>query len=159
MMQELYTEKDIEKISSQLKKRYLLLGAGMAVLLAVFVFSMIVRWEWLSIGSLFLFFALAVFVIELCCLPLHRYRKLMTAALTGRTHTETLQFERLEEDPSMVDGVRCLGMIFLGAPGRHGEQEQRFYWDSELPLPGFTAGDIITLKYTGRNIIGYEIPS
>ena len=155
-MRDLYSEKDLQQLSAQLKKRYLALGAVMAVFLAAFIVSMIYRVEWLSIVMFILFFAVAVFVVEMFCLPLHRYKKLIASALTGRTHTETLEYEKTEEDSSVVDGVRCRGMIFLGSPDKHGAREQRFYWDEELPLPAFTPGDQITIKYTGRNIIGYE---
>ena len=156
-MQDLYSEKDIQQISAQLKKRYILMGCVMAVFLAVFIVSMIIRVEWLSMVSLILFCATAVFVTEMFCVPLHRYKKLITSALTGRTHTETMEYEKTEEDPSVVDGVLCRGMIFLGAPDKHGTREQRFYWDAELPLPAFTPGNRVTLKYPGRNIIGYEV--
>ena len=155
-MRDLYSEKDLQQLSAQLKKRYLALGAVMALFLAAFIVSMIYRVEWLSIVMFILFFAVAVFVVEMFCLPLHRYKKLIASALTGRTHTETLEYEKTEEDSSVVDGVRCRGMIFLGSPDKHGAREQRFYWDEELPLPAFTPGNQITIKYTGRNIIGYE---
>ena len=156
-MQELYSEKDLQRLSSQLKKRYLLLGGLLAVLLAAFVVSMIVRIEWLSIALFILAGAAAVFAIELFCLPLHRYRKLIQSALTGRTHTETLEYKETEAETSLVDGVLCRGLIFLGNPDKHGTREQRFYWDKEIPLPAFTPGESVTLKYTGRNIIGYEL--
>ena len=155
-MKELYTNKDLENISSQLKKRYLALGCVLAVILAVFIFSMTIRLEWLSIVSFILFCAAAIFVVEMFCVPLHRYKKLVISALGGRTHTETLEYEKTEEDPSLVDGIPCLGMIFLGEPDKHGAREQRFYWDRELPVPAFNPGDRITIKYTGRNIIGYQ---
>ena len=155
-MQQLYSEKDLQLLTGQIKKRYLLLGCILAVLLAGFVVSMIFRVEWLSIVLFILFFGVAVFVIEMFCLPLQRYKKLIVSALTGRTHTETLEYEKTEEDPSVVDGVSCLGLIFLGSPDKHGTREQRFYWDSEIPLPDFAPGSQVTLKYTGRTIIGYE---
>lgn len=156
-MQDLYTDKDYAEISAQLKKRYLLLGIACAVLLTVFIWFMIARYEVPAVIALFLLCAVAIFVIDLLCLPLHRYRKLLAAALTGRTHTETLEFDHLEKEISVVDGVRCRSMIFLGAPDKHGDREQRFYWDMERPLPGFRPGQQVTLKYTGRNIIGYQI--
>ena len=155
-MQDLYSEKDLQTISGQLKKRYLLLGLVLAVLLAALILSMVIRVEWLSIILFILFFGTAVFVIEMFCLPLHRYKKLITSALTGRTHTETLEYEKAETETSVVDGVLCRGLIFLGSPDKHGTREQRFYWDEQIPLPAFSAGDHVTLKYTGRTIIGYE---
>lgn len=155
-MQDLYSREDLDRISAQLKKRYLLLGCGLAVILVLIILSFSVRVEWLSILSVFLFFSVAVFVIELLCMPLHRYNKLLTSALTGRTHTETLTFDSVEPETSLVDGVPCRGLIFLGEPDKHGAREQRFYWDQELSLPSFAAGQPVTLKYTGRNIIGYQ---
>ncbi len=156
-MTDLYSEKDYQDISAQLKKRYLFLGCGLLLPLALIIWSLIVRVEWLTMVGVFLFCAAAVFVIELFCLPLHRYRKLLAAALTGRTHIETLEFDRVEPDTSVVEGVACRGLIFLGEPDKHGTREQQYYWDEELPLPDFHAGEQVTLKYTGRNIIGYQI--
>ena len=156
-MKDLYTDKDLLAISGQLKKRYLLLGCGLAVILVLIVWSSLIRMEWLTVVSVFLFFAVSVFVIEMFCLPLHRYKKLITAALTGRTHDETLEYKETEPETSVIDGVTCLGLIFLGTADKHGIREQRFYWDQEIPLPAFSVGDQVTLRYTGRNIIGYEI--
>ena len=156
-MQDLYSEKDYGQVSAQLKKRYFALGAVLAVLLALFVVSMILRVEWLSIVLLILFCSVAVFVIEMFCIPLHRYKKLVSSALTGRTHVEDFEYESTEAEPSVVDGVPCHGLIFLGEPDKHGIRARRFYWDREIPLPAFNPGDRITLKYTGRTIIGYQI--
>lgn len=155
-MRDLYSENDLLQISAQLKKRYFLLGTILLIPLALFVWSLVIRLEWLTMVSVFLFFAAIIFVVDLFCLPLHRYKKLLSSALTGRSHTETLEYKETEADPSVVDGVTCLGLIFLGQPDKHGTREQRFYWDSEIPLPAFRAGDQVTLKYTGRNIIGYQ---
>ena len=155
-MTDLYSEKDLQKISGQLKKRYLLLCCVLAVFLAVFVVSLIYRIEWLSMLSVILFFSVAVFVINMFCRPLTRYAKLIQSALTGRTHIEAFEYEKTEADTSVVEGVLCRGLIFLGAPDKHGTREQRFYWDEQLPLPALNTGDRVTLKYTGRNIIGYE---
>ena len=156
-MHDLYSEKDLQRLSARLKKRYFLLGVLLAVLAAAYVVSMLNRIEWLSMVLFFLFCAAAVFVIELFCLPLHRYKKLVTAALTGRNHTETLEYKETEAETSVVDGVPCRGLIFLGNPDKHGSREQRFYWDGVIPLPAFTPGDQVTLKYTGRSIIGYDV--
>ena len=155
-MRDLYSENDLLQISAQLKKRYFLLGTILLIPLALFVWSLVIRLEWLTMVSVFLFFAAIIFVVDLFCLPLHRYKKLLSSALTGRSHTETLEYKETEADPYVVDGVTCQGLIFLGQPDKHGTREQRFYWDREIPLPAFRAGDQVTLKYTGRNIIGYQ---
>ena len=156
-MKDLYSENDLFSLSSQLKKRYTLLGVILAVILGLSIYSMIIRVEWLSVVLFALLCAVAVFFIELFCLPLHRYKKLVQSALKGRTHTDTLIYDHAEAEPSLVDGVHCTGLILLGEPDKHGIREQRYYWDNELPLPAFNSGDQITIKYTGKNIIGYEL--
>ena len=155
-MNDLYSEKDFQQLCDQLKKRYILLGVILAVLLAVFVYSFVIRLQWLSVVSFILFFAILVFFIEMFCLPLRRYRKLLASAIAGRTHPETLEYKSTEADTSVVDGVLCRGLIFLGEPDKHGARDQRFYWDAEHPVPAFRPGDRVTLKYTGHNIIGYQ---
>ncbi len=154
-MTELYSEKDLSEISAQLKKRYTVIGIILVLLLALIILSIFPRIQWLTMTAVFLFGVFAIFSIDLFCLPLHRYRKLLTSALTGRTHTGTFEFKETESDSSMVDGVSCRGLIFLGEPDKHGSREQRFYWDEEKPRPDFQAGEQITLKYTGKNIIGW----
>lgn len=156
-MKDLYSENDLLSLSSQLKKRYTLLGVILAVIMCLFVYSMIIRVEWLSVVLFALFCSVAVFFIELFCMPLHRYKKLIQSALKGRTHTETLVYDHEEAEPSLVDGVLCTGLILLGEPDKHGIREHRYYWDKEIPCPAFNSGDQITIKYTGKNIIGYEL--
>ena len=64
-MTDLYSEKDLQAISGQLKKRYLLLGCGLAVILAVIVWSMVIRMEWLTVVSVFLFFKLLFLIVNI----------------------------------------------------------------------------------------------
>lgn len=156
-MKDLYSENDLQRIRDQLKKRYMILGCILAAFLALFIYSMVIRLQWLTTVSLALLGFAAVFYIDLFCLPLHRYSKLLRSALGWRNHTETLEYAGQESDTSMVDGVPCRGLLFLGDPDKHGEREQRFYWDEQLPLPSFRPGDQVTLKYTGRNIIGLQV--
>ena len=156
-MTDLYSDKDLQQISAQVKKRYVVLGVILAVILGLFIYSLIIRKEWMSIVLFALIGFIAVFVIDLFCLPLQRYKKLVLSALSGRTHTESLVYDHAESEPSLVDGVPCLGLIFLGEPDKHGTREQRFYWDREIPFPAFQSGSQVTLKYTGKNIIGYEL--
>ena len=134
-MTDLYSDKDLQQISAQVKKRYTVLGVILAVILGLFIYSLIIRKEWMSIVLFALIGFIAVFVIDLFCLPLQRYKKLVLSALSGRTHTESLVYDHAESEPSLVDGVPCLGLIFLGEPDKHGTREQRFYWDREIPLP------------------------
>lgn len=156
-MHELYSEADYQAVTRQLRKRYLILALISAVILSVVVWSLITRIEWLTMASVFLCGAVIIFTVDMFCLPLIRYRKLIVSALTGITHTDTLEFKEKESDNSLVEGVPCLGLLFLGEPDKHGTRDQRFYWDAQHPVPAFRPGDRVTLKYTGHNIIGYQL--
>ena len=65
---------------------------------------------------------------------------------------KTMEFVRTEPDRSMVDGVACSSLIFLGDPDRHGSREMLLYWDREIPQPDLKPGRIYSVKYTGKNI-------
>ena len=153
-MNDLYTQEMLTTLQKRLKSRWLILAVVFGLLLAGFVYSMIIRIEWLSVLLLGLAGCFAIFWTDLFIMPLLQYRKLLRAALNGRSHVGTLEYVRTEPDESMVDGVPCLGMVFLGEPDKHGSREQLFYWDRELPLPTLSPGQEYTIKYTGKNIIG-----
>ena len=156
-MQDLYTEQAFQEIHAQKRRRLMLLYVVSALLLALVVYSAVIRVQWLTMAAVILLGALVIFAVDLLILPIHRYEKLMRAALSGRTHTETLEYARLEPDISMVDGVPCRSLVFLGSPDKHGTRDQMYYWDESKPLPSFREGDRVTLRYTGKNIIAYQI--
>ena len=151
---DLYTEEMLAEINGRLKNRWIVLAAVTVPLLAVLVVSVIQRVKWVSMASAVAIGVFAIFWIDLFCVPRLRYRKLVTEALTGRSHVETLEFSHLEPDPCMVDGVSCRSLIFLGKPDKHGSREQLFYLDEKLPLPELEAGRSYAVKYTGRTITG-----
>ena len=155
-MQNLYSDQSFLAVDRQLKRRLVLLFAVLAVLLAVFIWAMIARTEWLAAVSACLAGCFAVFYADMFCAPLARYRRLVRTALSGRNHERDLEFLRLEPDRSVVDGVACSSLIFLGDPDKHGSREMLLYWDQELPMPELKAGSAYTVRYTGRNIIGIQ---
>ena len=155
-MHDLYSEKDLQDLGGQIRRRFLVVGILAALCLAVVVWSFIRRIEWLSVAGTILCGFIAVFGVDLFCLPLIRYRALVNSALHGRKHTETFEFSETEPDLSRVDGISCRSILVLGEADKHGVREQRFYWDAEHPVPGFLPGQSLTLTYTGRFVIAYE---
>ena len=119
---------------------------------------MIARIQGLAIASACLAGCFAIFFADLFCAPLVHYRRLVRSALNGRNHEKAMEYVRTEPDRSVVDGVACSSMIFLGDPDKHGSREMLLYWDRELPVPDLEPGTVYTVKYTGRNIIGIQSP-
>ena len=155
-MQVLYTDQSYLDIHRQLNRRFALMAAVLAVFLGLFLWAMITRIQWLAMVSACVGGCFAVFFTGLFCMPLVRYRRLVRAALSGRNHEKTMEFVRMEPDSSVVDGVACRSLIFLGDPDKHGSREMLLYWDEELPLPALDPGKVYTVRYTGKNIIGIQ---
>ncbi len=154
-MQDLYTAADLNRIHAQLVKRLIAVFSVCAVLLAVCVYSLVVRIQVLTIVSVILIGAVLIFCVEMFCRPVYAYEKLIRSALQGRSHTETLIYDHPEPETSLVDGVTCRSLVVLGAPDKHGTREQMLYWDGQLPLPAWTKGTPYAIRYTGKNIIGW----
>ena len=155
-MQNLYTDQSLAVLNRQLNARLAVLLSGAAVLLGLFIWAMAARIEWLAMAAACLAGCFAVFFADLFCAPLVRYRRLVRTALSGRHHEKALEFCRAEPDSSVVDGVPCRSLIFLGDADKHGDRETMMYWDSELPMPELEPGVSYHVRYTGRNIIGIE---
>ena len=155
-MQNLYSDESFTGIDRQLKRRMVILFLVIAVLLGLFVYAMISRSRIMAIVSACLAGCFAVFYADLFCAPLIHYRRLIKSALSGRSHEKTMEFLRQEPDRSMVDGVACTSLIFLGDPDKHGSREMLMYWDRELPMPDLEPGTEYTVRYTGKNIIGIQ---
>ncbi len=153
-MKELYSAEMLVSLNGKLKKRWILAGVISVLLLAAFVWSVIIRVEWLSIALLALLGIFLIFFIEMFCRPLLDYRKLVVSALSGRSHDRVMEYVRTEPDISRVDGVSCISLIFLGDADKHGSREQLLYWDEEIPLPALREGQSYAVRFTGRNIIG-----
>ena len=71
-MKELYSAEMLASLSGKLKKRWILVGVISALLLAAFVWSVVIRVEWLSIVLLallgvFLIFFIEMFLLFLLC--------------------------------------------------------------------------------------------
>ena len=155
-MQNLYSEQSFLAVDRQLKRRLVLLFAVVAVLLGIFIWAMVARIEWLAAVSACVAGCFAVFYADIFCVPLVRYRRLVRSALSGRNHERDLEFLRPEPDRSVVDGVACSSLIFLGDPDKHGSREMLLYWDQELPMPELKPGEVYTVRYTGKNITGIQ---
>ena len=95
-MQDLYTAADLNRIHAQLVKRLIAVFSVCAVLLAVCVYSLVVRIQVLTIVSVILIGAVLIFCVEMFCRPVYAYEKLIRSALQGRSHTETLIYDHPE---------------------------------------------------------------
>ncbi len=155
-MPALYSEHTCDPVNQKLKLRLIILFSVAALLLAVFIWALVARIEWLAMAAATLAGCFAVFFTDMLCMPLVRYRRMVQNALTGRHREKTMEFARLEPDLSSVDGVSCRSLIFLGDPDKHGSRDMLLYWDREIPLPELEPGAFYAVQYTGKTIIALD---
>ena len=158
----LYTEQDLARLKGQLKRRY-------AVFLAIFLVAAVLtgltlimddrkqnRPEVQTTLAVILGGSAMIFYWDMMIHPLSAYTRHVDTALHGRSHEITVTFDHLNEEESVVEAITYRDIIFLGEADRHGIREQMFYWDVEFPLPAFTPGQEVTLRYFDRYITGYS---
>ena len=155
-MPALYSEHTCDPINRQLKNRLTLLIVLEVILLGVFVWAMISRIQWLAITAALLAGCFGIFFIDLFCMPLFRYRRMVRNAMSGRQREKEMEFARLEPDVSVVDGVPCRSLIFLGDPDKHGSREMRLYWDQQIPMEEMVPGDVYAVVYSGMMITALD---
>ena len=150
----LYSDESLAAVQQKLNRRLAVLYAVLCAGLAVFVWLAVIRAEIPAIVAFCVTGCFLIFWLNMFCMPLVKYRRLIRTALHGRSHTRTLEFAGVEPEESVIDGVVYRSLLFLGEPDKHGTREQQLYWDRELPLPDFQPGQQVTLQITDRMIIG-----
>lgn len=155
-MNNLYTEEDLSAIRVQLKKRYTVLAVISGIFLIGTIVAFIFRQEILTIVSAILTGITVIFITEFFCRPLRRYARHMDWALHGRSHEADYVFSRVTDDASLVDGISCRDLFFLGDADKHGQRDRLFYWDTQKEIPSFSEGQEIRLKYYDKFVIGWQ---
>ncbi len=161
-MHSVYAEQDYLNLKQQIRRRMLLFG-GIFLLTVVLVAVTLIlddhrrnRPELATTLAVILGGGSMIFVWDLLIHPLTAYARHLDAALHGRSHEAILVFDRFHEEVSLVDGVTYQDLIFLGEPDKHGDRERMFYWDKELPMPEFSPGQEVTLRYFDKFITGWK---
>ena len=94
--------------------------------------------------------------LSLSILPVRRYREFLRNAVHGRNRVETHTYDSIEEQPVMREGVRFFEMTFRADTVKEELDERTYYWDANLPLPGWEHGERVTLRSHEKMITGWE---
>ena len=97
-MPAIYTEADYTAISAQHKKRWLALAIPCVLLLAVLIYSLCVRIEWLTSVSTILIGVILIAGYDFAIKPIFCYQRHLNHCLHGRTRDCELPFIRLSEN-------------------------------------------------------------
>lgn len=149
----MYREEDLNAINAQIKKRWQITGVVCAVLLAAIVYSFIIRIEALTTALTILLFGMLIFVYDLLIRPLKCYAAHLYNALHGRTRQMEGAFLGMDEEISLVDGVRYNAIHVSEKVEDDDElQERLFYFDVQKPFPAIEEGSPIRVTFHDREV-------
>lgn len=148
----MYTQNELDRLSADLRKRWILYAIPAVVLLGLQIYSLTVRKEALTITLAILVCFWSIFFISLQIVPVARYKTHITNMLHGITHSVQAVFQSFDADESLVDGVLFRAMHVTCKTESGEDYERLFYWDVEKPLPSFQEGQPLEIIYHDRQI-------
>ena len=134
-MSTIYTENDLNAIKQQKHRRWIALLIPCVILLAVMIYSFVIRLEWLTSAATIVIGAILIGGYDFFVKPLVCYEKHLKNCLQGRTRACDLPFISLSENVDVVDGVRCRQLLCEDFDAKGRPYERLFYFDAEKQLP------------------------
>lgn len=148
----MYTQEDLTSIRLQQRNCWLKLMIPGVILLAGIIVSLIVRIEWLTTVLSCILGCMILFTVEMIIKPLYCYEKHLDGCLNGRRHELEGTFIGMEEEVSLVDGVRYRGLT-VHDDNPETNYERLFYFDLEKPFPDVKEGDKVHVVYHGHELV------
>lgn len=152
----MYTQKDIDSIQGQLRKRIILWLVPAVLLLAGIIYSYTLRLEWLSGVLTALLMAMLVFAMTLSILPVKQYRDFLRNAVHGRNREETLVFDLIQSETVIREGVRFYPVTMRADTIKEELDERQFYFDANLPLPDWKQGERLNVRSHEKMVTGWQ---
>lgn len=143
----IYTEADYSAIHKQMNRRWLMLLIPIVVLLAVLVYSLMIREEWLTSGATILIGVILIAGYDFAIKPLRCYARHLDNTLHGRTRECKLPFISLSENVDVVDGVRFRQLLCADEDAKGRPYERLFYFDAEKEFPAAKQGDMMHIVH------------
>ena len=140
----MYTETEWQSLRAQVQKRRTLLLCVCGAVAALSILALILRNQMVSAALMLASVCGFIFFYDLTVRPLSSYAKLLDKLLHGRTHEDTVTYDRTDDYVSMVDGVRCHAVYGTTGDEAGHRYEHVFYLDAEKPKPDCRPGEEIT---------------
>ena len=152
----LYTPQALVDLKAQLKRRWLGLLLPELALLALLIYSLVVRNKALTVICSILMGCLAVGMITLSINPVRRYVLFLQEASQGRQRALEGRFKGFEQHLVLRDGVRFAPFtVNVGRPDE--EMDDRLlYWDANLPRPAWQPGDGLWISSFDKSVMAWR---
>ena len=146
-MSTIYTENDLNAIKQQKHRRWTALLIPCVILLAVMIYSFVIRLEWLTSAATILIGVLLIAGYDFAIKPLACYQRHLQNSLHGRTRECELPFVSLSENVDLVEGVRCRQLLCADVDGKGRPYDRLFYFDAEKEFPDVKPGTLLHIVH------------
>ena len=152
----MYTERDLQDINQQFKRRLTIYAVPATLLIAAIVVSLVYRNE-LATELLFIALgALSIFCWGLYLSPVHAYRKYVKSLLRGRNRTNVGYFKGFDDEIVERDGVKLIPFL-INVGNKQDELDDRlFYLDANLPTLEWQVGDLLAITSQDKAVISWQ---
>ena len=150
----MYTEKDFQAASREVKRRACILAAIFLAAAGLLTWALVARYRVLCYASVMLGCCAFYFYLMLKLLPWISYWKFLRDMRAGRSRVTEGWFVSLSDQARLSDGVAV--HEFILRIGDKEEDERLFFFDDDKPLPRLEAGQRLRLTSYGNYITGCE---
>lgn len=152
----MYQEADITKAAEAQRKSLLLYLLVVLALLALIIFSFVLRQKILTMALTILLGSFSIFYLSFFFLPKYHYKKLLLLMQSGRKRQVEGLLKAIGHDIIERDHMECREITLKTGEDRHGDDELTLYLDSKKEIP-FKEGDRLSLTLFDRFICDYQI--
>lgn len=152
----MYTEQDYADICAQKKKRLILVLIPIILLLALLVYSLIIRIQALTMITTILMGIIWIAAYGLFVKPVRAYQRHMDLVMHGRVRSFTGAFKEMDEQTTMRDGVRYYAMLLNVGNMEEEADDRLLYYDANLPRPDWKKGDMLTVTHHDKALGKWE---
>ena len=145
----MYSERDYSEIRHRIRKKSIILGILLVVILGIYIFSFLQRIKWLAMVSGALLFAVACFGFTFVLLPDIRYRNFLVDLSTRLTQEIKGTILSIAEKAEPQDGVMVFPIHIL----QESDQDDHIVYLNSAKADGFPpVGSNVVLQCSGRHI-------
>lgn len=152
----MYCEKDLADIRRQSRKRILLLSVPSALLMAAVTALFLARRQTFTVLVFTLLCFMLIFAWSLFISPLTHYARFLSSVLYGKNRDTEGYFLSFSQEVSVRDGVRFVPFYINIKGNGNPEDDRLFYWDENLPLPGWKPGEKISVTSQDKSVLAWK---
>jgi hypothetical protein len=154
----LYADQDLVELKAQLKRRWLSLLLPELALLALLVYTLVVRNKTLTVLCSIAMGCLAVSMLTLWIMPVRRYLLFLQEALQGRHRELEGKFKGFDHLPVQREGL-CFMPFIVNVGNPEEEKDDRLlYWDWNLPLPPWQPAQSLWISSFDKVVLAWGVP-